>query len=239
MDTVAVDRAQQSSPEPTADRRPASSAERAGDGQLAGAAERAGYRRSAGSARGEARRQELLERVADDLGVNGLVDFSLRRAARAAGTTHKVLLYHFDGVEDLLTRAVLRLRERRIGNALAAATAATGSGRRPLGEWARAVWPVLVGPESWVLDQAIGLAMYDPAHYADLAREASKQYLPTLLAACPEHWPDERKFEVAELILGTLRGFLIEWRTSGDAAGIEAGFKALARALDREESAAP
>ncbi|MFI5211107.1 MAG: TetR/AcrR family transcriptional regulator, partial [Gemmatimonadales bacterium] len=57
---------------------------------------RAGYRRSAGSPRGEARRRELLDRVSDDLAVNGLVDYSLRRAARAAGTTHKVLLYHFD-----------------------------------------------------------------------------------------------------------------------------------------------
>src|SRR5258707_11222766 len=67
----------------------------------------AGYRRSAGSKRGEARRQELLGRVADDLAVNGLVDFSLRRAARAAGTTHKVLLYHFDGADDLLRQAIL------------------------------------------------------------------------------------------------------------------------------------
>jgi hypothetical protein len=40
---------------------------------------------SAGSPRGDARRRELLVRVADDLAVNGLVDFSLRRAARAAG----------------------------------------------------------------------------------------------------------------------------------------------------------
>ena len=72
---------------------------------------RAGYRRSAGSPRGEARRQELLDRVTDDLAVNGLVDFSLRRAARAAGTTHKVLLYHFDGVDDLLRQAILQLRE--------------------------------------------------------------------------------------------------------------------------------
>jgi hypothetical protein len=31
-----------------------------------------------------------------------LVEFSLRRAARAADTTHKVLLYHFDGVDDLI-----------------------------------------------------------------------------------------------------------------------------------------
>src|SRR6266568_6975301 len=87
---------------------------------------RAGYRRSAGSARGEARRRELLGRVTDDLAVNGLVDFSLRRAARAAGTTHKVLLYYFDGADDLLKQAVFRLRERRISNALAAATPGPG-----------------------------------------------------------------------------------------------------------------
>src|SRR2546430_4120315 len=84
---------------------------------------RAGYRRSTGSPRGEARRRELLDRVSDDLAVNGLVDFSLRRAARAAGTTHKVLLYHFDGAEDLLAQAIFQLRERRIGNALAAIAA--------------------------------------------------------------------------------------------------------------------
>src|SRR3954454_5244990 len=83
--------------------------------------EPAGYRRSAGSPRGQARRRELLERVTDDLAVNGLVDFSLRRAARAAGTTHKVLLYHLDGADDLLRQAVAKLRDRRIANALAVA----------------------------------------------------------------------------------------------------------------------
>src|SRR5215472_17752856 len=89
-----------------------------------GAPGRVGYRRSAGSPRGEARRRELLERVSDDLAVNGLVDFSLRRAARAAGATHKVLLYHFDGADDLLAQAIFQLRERRIANSLAAAGAA-------------------------------------------------------------------------------------------------------------------
>jgi hypothetical protein len=66
--------------------------------------ERAGYRRSTGSPRGEARRRELLDRVTDDLATNGLVDFSLRRAARAASTTYKVQLYRFAGADDL-TRA--------------------------------------------------------------------------------------------------------------------------------------
>jgi AcrR family transcriptional regulator len=193
----------------------------AGQGSL----RRAGYRRSAGSPRGEARRRELLDRVADDLAVNGLVDFSLRRAARAAGTTHKVLLYHFDGADDLLRQAILQLRERRIDNALAAA----GRGGRTLAARVR--------EESRVLDQAMGLAMYDPARHAELGRGASQQYLPSLLSLCPAHWSEQRKLEVSEMILAALRGFLIDQMVSGNTAGVEAGFEALGRALEREEAA--
>ena len=201
----------------------------AGQGSL----RRAGYRRSAGSPRGEARRRELLDRVADDLAVNGLVDFSLRRAARAAGTTHKVLLYHFDGADDLLRQAILQLRERRIDNALAAA----GRGHRTLAARVRAIWPTLVGEESRVLDQAMGLTMYDPARHAELGRGASQQYLPSLLSVCPAHWSEQRKLEVSEMILAALRGFLIDQLVSGNTAGVEAGFEALGRALEREEAA--
>lgn len=195
---------------------------------------RAGYRRSAGSPRGEARRRELLDRVTDDLAVNGLVDFSLRRAARAAGTTHKVLLYHFDSADDLLRQAILQLRERRINNSLAAASEPE---RKTLAARVGAVWAVLVGEESRVLDQAIGLMMYDSARYAELGRGASQQYLPSLLSLCPPDWSDQRKLEVSELILAVLRGFVIDRLTSGDITGVEAGFEALARALEREEAA--
>ena len=204
----------------------------AGDGSL----RRAGYRRSAGSPRGEARRRELLDRVADDLAVNGLVDFSLRRAARAAGTSHKVLLYHFAGADDLLRQAILQLRERRIDNALAAAAAVT-PGRRTLAARVRAIWPALLGEESRVLDQAIGLTMYDPGRHAELGRGASQQYLPSLLSICPEHWSEQRKLEVSEMILAALRGFLIDRLVSADNAGAEAGLEALCRALEREEAA--
>lgn len=197
----------------------------------------AGYRRSAGSPRGEARKKDLLERVTDDLAANGLVDFSLRRAARAAGTTHKVLLYHFEGAEDLLRQAVGRLRDRRISNALAAAA---GPPERSLSDRVREVWRVLVEEEpglSLVLDQAMGLAMYDRARYGELSRYASGQYLPFLTSFCPERWSESRRTEVAEMILATLRGFLLERSASGDDAGVAAGLEALVRALDREEAA--
>ncbi len=182
--------------------------------------ERAGYRRSAGSPRGEARRRELLDRVTDDLAVNGLVDFSLRRAARAAGTTHKVLLYHFDGADDLLNQAIFQLRERRISNALAAM--AREPGPQTLAARVRIMWAVLVGEESRVLDQAIGLTMYDSARYAELGRGASEQYLPTLLSVCPPDWPEQRKLEVAEMILAALRGFIVDYLTSGHERTVQA-----------------
>jgi AcrR family transcriptional regulator len=201
----------------------------------AGSEARTGYRRSTGSKRGEARRRELLDRVTEDLAANGLVDFSLRRAARAAGTTHKVLLYYFDSADDLLQQAVLGLRDRRISNSLAAAAE---PGRDSLSDRVRALWPVLTGAGSYVLDQAIGLAMYDPGRHSALGRGASQQYLPSLLSLCPPQWPERRKLEVAEMILATLRGFLVDQRTSGDTAGIDAGFAALGRALDREEASA-
>jgi AcrR family transcriptional regulator len=177
-----------------------------------------GFRRSAGSPRGEARRRDLLTRVTDDLAANGLVDFSLRRAARAARTTHKVLLYYFQNADDLLAQAVLELRQRRIDNAMAAALSDVHGDS--LADRIRAVWPALVRGESRVLDQAIGLMMYDPKRYAELGRGASQQYLPSLLSLCPEHWSEQRKVEVSHLILGVLRGFLIDRLTSGEDSGI-------------------
>jgi AcrR family transcriptional regulator len=168
-------------------------------------------------------------RVADDLAANGLADFSLRRAARAAGTTHKVLLYHFAGADDLLEQAVAELRARRIRGGLAAAQAA-GS----LVERVRALWPVLVGEEDAALEQAIGLAMYDPQRYARLATVASEEYLAALREICPAGWTEQRRHEVASMVLAALRGLLLARRTSGDDRDAAAGLAALERALARE-----
>jgi DNA-binding transcriptional regulator YbjK len=195
---------------------------------------RAGYRRSAGSARGEARRRDLLDRVVDDLAANGLVDFSLRRAARAAGTTHKVLLYYFDGVDDLLAQAMVKLRERRIVNSQRAADQAQP---QTLAARIRAVWSAVMGAEFRVLGQSVGLTMYDPERYAGLGTSASEQYMSALLAICPPDWSEQRKREVAEMVIAVLRGFTVEFLTSGNSAAVEAGFAALARALEREEAA--
>ncbi|MCE9620884.1 MAG: TetR family transcriptional regulator [Actinomycetia bacterium] len=191
-----------------------------------------GYRRSTGTPRGQARRAAILEQVTRDLAENGLPGFSLRRAARAAGTTHKVLLYHFEGHDELLLEAIQLLRIQRIDRGLSVATLEPGAS---LAQRVRAIWPILTSGEGEVLNQAIGLSMYDPVRYADLGRGSTQQYLPALVAICPPAWTDTRKIEVSEMILAVLRGLIIDRVTSGDEARVEHAFAALDRALDREE----
>jgi hypothetical protein len=127
---------------------------------------------------------------------------------------------------------MVELRRRRIDDAVAA----TADEDASLADRVRALWPVLTSGYAWVHDQAMGLMMYDPGRYIELGRGSSQQYLPTLSALCPDHWSDRRKMEVAEMIMATLRGFVIDRLASGDGSGVDAGFEALARALDREEA---
>jgi AcrR family transcriptional regulator len=164
-----------------------------------------------------------------------LADFSLRRAARAAGTTHKVLLYYFDDADDLLTQAVAEVRAHRIRGGLAAIASDQADGS--LVARVRALWPVLIGAEDAPLEQAMGLAMYDPPRYARLAAGASEDYLSALREICPETWSERRKQEVAELILAALRGLLLARRTSDGESDPDAGLAALERALTREVEA--
>lgn len=186
------------------------------------------------SPRGAARRRDLLQRVTDDVIANGLADFSLRRAARACGTTHKVLIYHFGSVENLLAQSVAQLRERRIEGSMAAAMSASAD---TLAERVRAVWPALIGRETDALDQAMGLAMTDPSRYGQLSAGALDDYLLPLRALCPPAWDDRRKDEVAALVLATLRGLVLARRTSSASFEPASALAALDRALQREEAA--
>jgi AcrR family transcriptional regulator len=187
-----------------------------------------------GSARGERRREALLRAVVQDITREGLVDFSLRRAAKAAGTTHKVLLYHFQSGDQLLREALQVLRDTRLERTQDRSRAAPNAS---LGERVRGAFEALLeedaGPR--VLDQATGLALYDPARYRHLGKDATEQYLPVVLELLPPAWPQDRRQELATLILATLRGLLADVLTSRDDARVMGGLTALARVLDAEE----
>src|SRR3954463_11865062 len=58
------------------------------------------------------RRDELAEAATDYALANGLIDLSLRPLAAAIGTSDRMLLYHFDGKDDLVA-TVLRVSNDR------------------------------------------------------------------------------------------------------------------------------
>jgi AcrR family transcriptional regulator len=58
------------------------------------------------------RRQELLDAVVDEFAAHGIGDRSLRDIASAVGTSHRMLLHHFNSRNELLL-AVVEAVERR------------------------------------------------------------------------------------------------------------------------------
>jgi hypothetical protein len=79
--------------------------------------------------------------------------------------------------------------------------------------------------------------MYDPARYARLTAEAYPAYTAGIMSWCPPHWSEQRKREVATLVVAALRGCIAEWRITRDMTHITPALEALARALELEEKA--
>jgi AcrR family transcriptional regulator len=87
-------------------------------------------------------REVLLERILDDVVVHGLGDRSLRDLAAAAGTSHRMLIYHFGSREGLVAAIVdaVEARQRML------MATAVSPGDDPA-DVVRAVWARVSAPE--------------------------------------------------------------------------------------------
>jgi AcrR family transcriptional regulator len=88
-------------------------------------------------------RDELLARIVEDVGSNGLHDRSLRELAAATGTSHRMLIYHFGSREGLVAAIVAAIEEsqRELMRDLAAEAESPSALVRAL--WARLSVPEL------------------------------------------------------------------------------------------------
>jgi AcrR family transcriptional regulator len=174
-------------------------------------------------------RTELLRAVADHIRDDGLRGFTLRRAAAAAGTTHKVLLYHFGSAENLITEAVDLVRADMVIRGRAAVrTTGAGFAERLDALWAH--WRAADGG-SRVLYEAIGLAMAHPEQFGDLAKRATEDVLAQMSRALAPVVGEDAADTVATLMLALLRGLTIDRSVTGDDPRVDAAFGAFAAAL--------
>jgi AcrR family transcriptional regulator len=75
-------------------------------------------------------REDLLQRVVDDVAEHGIGDRSLRELAQAVGSRHRMLLYHFGSREGLVAAIVDEVEARQRAT-LAEAVANAGPGTLP------------------------------------------------------------------------------------------------------------
>jgi len=176
-------------------------------------------------------RERLLDAVIEHFSADGLADQSLRRIAEAAGTSHRMLLYHFGSKEGLLL-AVVQAVEARTQAAFAAVGTDAGAANDEL---IRRMWAYVADPAQADFERLF-FALYARAlHGDDAVRPLLEGDIEAWLAANDElaaaaGVPPEVARPHARLGLAVVRGLLLDLLATGDRAGTDAALDAFARA---------
>lgn len=160
---------------------------------------------------------DLLDRVIDYLADAGVGDRSLRQIAAGAGTSHRMLIYHF-GTRDALLVEVVRAVEERQRVVLA-----TLRSRTPR-EMALEFWRRLSDP---------ALAPYERLFFElyGAALGGQESVAPVLEGIVTSWLADDSMFgglplAQARMALMFTRGALLDLLATGDRAGVEASVQA-------------
>ena len=129
-------------------------------------------------ARETARRDEVARAATDYVLQQGLVGLSLRPLAAQLGTSDRMLLYHFDGKDDLVA-TVLRMSNERSVTAIRELPPAPDVRSGVLRLWAAVTEPMLDSCQRvYVEAAALGLLGREP--YVSVVREANAVWIAAL-----------------------------------------------------------
>lgn len=158
------------------------------------------------------RRTELLDLVTDHVHEHGLIGLTLRPVAAAIGTSDRMLIYHFESRDALVSAVVARSNERSVA-AIEALPAATDVRRGVLALWAayqgRPFKPCL---DIYCQAAASGLIGQEP--YLSVARASNElwaQALQDYFVRCGA--PRERVARIVTLVDSALYGFHLDLTT--------------------------
>jgi AcrR family transcriptional regulator len=155
------------------------------------------------------RRDRLAEAATDYVLDHGLVGLSLRPLAAEVGTSDRMLLYHFDGKDDLVA-TVLRVSNDRSVAEIRALEPAAGVREAVLGLWQAMLTPRLARCQRMYVEAAaLGLLGREP--YAHVVREANAVWV----AAVADHlvvsgMPRALATRATALLDAALMGFLLD-----------------------------
>ena len=177
-----------------------------------------------------ARRNELLDAVAEYLLQHGLVDLSLRPLARAIETSPRMLLYHFGSKERLVVAALTRAREREM-RLFSEWAPNMGADENPE-QLARRAWAWMSDPATEpfmrLFFEVYGIALQQPARYAGFLDHAVEDWLRALTEGLEDAGVDRAAARrAATLIVALARGLLLDLLATGDRERIDAAIDSL------------
>lgn len=159
-------------------------------------------------------KKALLDRVTAYLAEAGVGDQSLRQIAAGAGTSHRMLIYHF-GTRDQLLVEVVRAVERQQRAALADLSTATGSPRDlALAFWRRLSDPALA-PHERLFFELYGAALAGRPGVAPVLDGIVDSWLDPVVGAFEELSPADRRRR-GRMVLAFVRGALLDLLATGD-----------------------
>lgn len=158
-------------------------------------------------------KEALLNRVVEHLATGGGVgDRSLRSIAAGAGTSHRMLIYHFGSREALLVE-VVRAVERRQREALADLRASSGSQKEiALAFWHRLSDPALE-PYERLFFELYGAALAGQPGVVDVLDDIVTSWLEPVTGLVP---PGRER-----MVLAFARGALLDLLATGDRAEVD------------------
>jgi AcrR family transcriptional regulator len=176
---------------------------------------------------------ELLDEISDYLAANGVGDLSLRPLAKAVGSSPRVLLYYFGSKEEMVVKALGRLRERQrvTYGRMKALPYQTAS------EACRAIWRHMSSPTNARLFgislEIFVMALRQPERFAEYLRGTSEDWLGFLAPPLASKGYSEAEARAhATVVLAGFRGFLLDYLATRDRERVDRAVELWLQGLD-------
>jgi AcrR family transcriptional regulator len=163
-------------------------------------------------------RAQLLRAIVDYVLAHGIADLSLRPLAQAVGSSPRMLLYHFGSKEELIVAIVDETRRRHADLLSAWYERSAEHDARTL---LLRAWQWLTAPRNdrllRLLFETYGLALQDRKRYAVFLRSAVSDWIrPFAQTLERQGFTPERAAALATLLVGVIRGLLLDILATGD-----------------------
>lgn len=162
-------------------------------------------------------REQLLEKVIAHVAIAGLADQSLRELAAGAGTSHRMLLYHFGSREGLIAAIASSIEAQQRAALMSLAAQACGPADLQRRLWAQVSAPE-IAPFVRLFFDVLGLALAGAPGTEEFRENLVEPWLAEAEAAARVVGVTPCRDEL-RLGLAVTRGLLIDALATGDVTG--------------------